>query len=70
MADEHTITVNGQPLTWREGMTVRDALDARRFVFKLLVVHVDGRLVKRARYDRTEVPEGATVEVLHLISGG
>ncbi len=70
MSDDPTILVNGDPLPWREGMTVRDVLDARRFVFKMLAVHVNGSVVPRKAYDRTEVPAGAEVKVIHMISGG
>ncbi len=65
-----TVTVNDEEVAWHEGMTVSDVLQARQYVFPLLVVHVDGRLIKRNRYGETEVPEGATVTVVHLMSGG
>lgn len=64
------IRVNGDPLEWREGMTVRDVIVARNYRFPLLIVTVDGRLVPREAYDVTPVPDGATVRVLHLMSGG
>jgi len=64
------LVVNGDPLDWREGMTVRDVLSAKNYVFKLLIVKVNGALVPRGSYDETLVPAGATVEVVHLISGG
>jgi len=51
-------------------MTVRDVLKARNYIFPLLVVTVDGRLVPRGAYDVTEVPRGAVVKVVHLMSGG
>ncbi len=70
MTDEPTITVNGDPLPWRGGMTVRDVLDARKFVFRMLAVRVNGTVVPRKAYDRTPVPEGAEVQVIHMISGG
>lgn len=70
MTDPPTITVNGDPLPWRDGMTVRDVLDARRFVFKMLAVHVNGTVVRRKAYDHTTIPAGADVKVIHMISGG
>ena len=69
MSDQ-TIQVNDNPMPWRPGMTVRDVLDECNYVFRMLVVNVDGRLIKRNRYDTTEVPRGAVVKVVHLISGG
>lgn len=64
------ITVNGNKLDWHEGMTVRDILNAKNYVFKMLVTKIDGTLVKRADYDSTTVPDEADVKVIHLISGG
>ncbi len=64
------IAVNGERIEWREGMTVRDVLKARRFSFPLLIVRIDGALVARGDYDTTTVPDDSEVDVLHLMSGG
>lgn len=64
------LVVNGDPLDWFEGMTVRDVLRAKNYVFKLLIVTVNGTLVPRGSYDDAPVPAGAVVQVVHLISGG
>ena len=64
------IVVNGEKMEWVAGMTVRDVLRARNFIFRMLVVQVNGELVKRSAYDDTPVPDGATVDVIHMISGG
>jgi sulfur carrier protein len=64
------IRVNGDPIEWREGMTVRDVLVARNYKFPLIIVTVNGHLVRREAYDTTVVPDEATVRALHLMSGG
>lgn len=64
------ITVNGEPLDWQPGMTVADVLKIRNYIFRMLVVQVDGELVKRGTYDKAKIPDGANVEVIHMISGG
>jgi len=64
------ITVNGEPLAHTPGMTVRDVLKARGFVFPLVIVRIGGQLVSREDFDTTPVPESAEVQVLHLMSGG
>ena len=70
-ADRGTrLLVNGDPVDWREGMTVRDLLKAKNYIFKLLIVTVNGTLVPRGAYDEAPVPAGAEVKVIHLISGG
>ncbi len=70
-ADRGTrLVVNGDPLDWHEGMTVRDVLKAKNYIFKLLIITVNGTLVPRGSYDEAPVPAGADVKVVHLISGG
>lgn len=64
------LQVNGEPLEWREGMTVRDVLKARNFIFPLLIITVDGVMVQRKEYDHTKVHDGASIRVVHLMSGG
>ncbi len=64
------ISVNGQPMPWRPGMTVAEILEIRNYIFRMLVIQVNGELVKRGTYDKAVVPDGATVEVIHMISGG
>ena len=65
-----TIQVNDRTVDWRAGMTITDVLKACDYVFPMLVVNLNGRLVKKANYDKTEVPDGAEVKVVHLVSGG
>ena len=64
------LQVNGEPLEWREGMTLRDILVAKRYTFPMLVVTLDGTLFLPDAYDSTPVPDGAEVMVMHLMSGG
>jgi thiamine biosynthesis protein ThiS len=64
------ITVNGEPMDWHEGMTVAEILKNRNYIFRMLVIQVNGELVKRGTYDKAVVPDGADVEVIHMISGG
>lgn len=65
------IRVNGQyDVEYRSGMTVQDVLDALKFSFRMIVVKVDGRVVLRKDFATTEVPDGAEVLAIHLISGG
>lgn len=64
------IRVNGDLIEWRDGMTIRDVLIARKYLFPLLIVTVDTGLVPRDAYDRTTVPDLADVKVVHLMSGG
>jgi sulfur carrier protein len=65
------IRVNNKfDVNFRLGMTVQDVLDALNFTFRMIVVKVDGVVVLQPDWDATEVPDGAEMQALHLISGG
>ncbi|NOR16013.1 MAG: sulfur carrier protein ThiS [Candidatus Aminicenantes bacterium] len=69
MAGE-TITVNGRTVPWQEGMTIQTVLEVMNYTFRLLVVKLDGRLIKKEKYKSTAVPENADVKVIHMVAGG
>ena len=64
------IRVNQEEMEWEAGMTVQDVLDRRKYTFPMIVVKVNGELVRKEAYELYEVPDGADVKVIHLISGG
>jgi len=65
------IRVNDQyDVDYRPGMTVQDVLDALKFSFRMIVVKIDGVVVLRRDFATTEVPDGAEMQAIHLISGG
>jgi thiamine biosynthesis protein ThiS len=51
-------------------MTVQDLLKLKNFTFKMLVIKINGTLVKKTEYETSQIHEGDDVHVLHLISGG
>lgn len=53
-----------------DGLTVRALLDRLGFTFPMIVVKVNGALVKRDRYDAVVVRDGDRVDAVHLVSGG
>ncbi|MCK9557136.1 MAG: sulfur carrier protein ThiS [Candidatus Cloacimonetes bacterium] len=65
-----SIKINGNIVDWQEGMTVRDALKVMNYTFPMLVIRINGKLVPKSDYDSTEIPVGAEVKIIHLISGG
>ncbi len=65
-----TITVNGKEKEYVEGETVARLLKRLNFVFPMVVVKVNDKVVARESFVDVEVPEDGKVEVIHLISGG
>ena len=65
-----TLTVNGEPHPWREGLTVEALLKEKSFSFPLKVVVVNKRIVKKGDQAAMLLQDGDVVEVVHLIGGG
>lgn len=51
-------------------LTVAELLQVKKFTFKMLVIKVNGHLVKKSEHNTAVVKDGDDVMVLHLISGG
>lgn len=61
---------NSQEVIDKETLTVAELLQIKNFTFKLLIIKINGKVVKQQEYENAEITEGDDVIVLHLISGG
>ncbi len=65
------ITLNNRPELFDfKKITVTKLLEHKNYTFKMLVIKVNGKLVKKDAYDSFELNDGDDVTVLHLVSGG
>lgn len=64
------INVNSDPLEWFEGMTVRDAIRARKYTFPRIAVWINDQPIDREDFDTAVIPDEAKVQIIHMISGG
>lgn len=53
-----------------DSLTINELLKVKNYTFKMLVIKVNEKLVKRDSYDSVFVKNGDEVNVIHLISGG
>jgi len=51
-------------------LSVQELLDVKKFTFKMLIIKINDKLVKRDDYDNAIIHDGDKVDVIHLISGG
>lgn len=51
-------------------LSVGELLKLKNFTFKMLVVKVNGKVVRKHEYESTMIKDGDEVTVLHLITGG
>lgn len=64
------IKVNTRERSWHDHLTVRGLLDEEQFIFKHIIVRVNGEYVPEEAYASTSIADGDDVMVLHLIAGG
>lgn len=53
-----------------EQLSIKELLAVKKFSFQLLVIKVNGELVRLRDHETTMVKEGDNVMILHLITGG
>ncbi len=51
-------------------ITVQELLNVRKFTFKMLIIKINGKIIKKDEYENTIIKDGDKVDVIHLISGG
>jgi len=51
-------------------LSVSKLLKIKNFTFKMLIVKINDKLIKKEEYDNTIINENDNIAVIHLISGG
>ena len=65
------INLNNRPEAFKlDVMTISEILVHKNYTFKMMVVKINGELIKKDRYTTTEVSDGDDVQIIHMISGG
>ena len=54
----------------KDALTVTQLLETKRFTFKMIIVKINGKLIKKENYKTAVINNGDNVNVIHLISGG
>ncbi len=53
-----------------EEMSVEQLLKLKKFTFPMIIVKINGKLIKKDKYSTSIIKNGDDVTALHLISGG
>ncbi len=65
------ITLNNRPEVFEKDiLTITEILRLKNFTFKMMVIKVNGKLIKKGQYNDAEVVNGDDVQIIHMISGG
>jgi thiamine biosynthesis protein ThiS len=62
--------LNNRPENWSDNLSIKDLLERKNYKFKMLVIKINGKLIKKSEYDSAIIPPKAEVQILHLMSGG
>jgi len=54
----------------REEISVDQLLKLKNFTFPMIIIKINGNLIRKENYRETVIREGDNVTALHLISGG
>lgn len=65
-----SIEVNGRKVDWVENETVSQLLKRMRYIFPLVVVKINDKVVPKKDFSNVIVPDNSKVAVIHMISGG
>jgi thiamine biosynthesis protein ThiS len=65
-----SIDVNGDIVQYVKGETIAELLARMSYVFPMVVVAIDDKLIQEADFASTQFPDGSKIEVIHLTSGG
>lgn len=61
---------NNQEEISPDNITISELLEVKKFTWKLLIIKLNGKVLKRHEYDTVRIKEGDDVSVIHLITGG
>lgn len=64
------IKVNNRDVEYVEGETVSGLLKRMNYIYRMLVVKIDGEVIPKIKYGDTPIPDGGAVEIIHIESGG
>ena len=65
-----SIIVNGREMEYKENESINRLLKRMKYLFPLVVVKLDGKIIPKELFIQTKLHNGAVVEVIHLTSGG
>lgn len=64
------IEVNGREVEWKENETVSELLKRMKYLFPLVIVKINGKVIPRKEFSKAVVPDNSKIDVIHMISGG
>ncbi len=54
----------------KDMLTITEILKEKNYTFKMMVIKINGKLIKKHERDTAQVVDGDDVQIIHMISGG
>lgn len=64
------VTVNGENREMPEHSTVADLVESLKLTGKRIAVELNGEIVPKSQHATTQLPAGATLEIVVAVGGG
>jgi len=64
------ITLDGEKIPWKSGMTVSHLLQEIADAHQYAVIRVNDKYVSRPSFDRYVIPDNAEIYLIPMIAGG
>lgn len=65
------ITLNNRPDSFDyESLSIAEVLKIKNYSFKLMVIKINGKLIRKPDYASSFIKNGDDVQIIHMISGG
>lgn len=64
------ITVKGRQIDWHPGLTIPELLETLGYKSRLVLVRIDGQVIRKQGWDNFIIPDGAQVDIRPLMAGG
>jgi sulfur carrier protein len=70
LASTVEVTINGKEEPHAAGMTIADYLASRELKDRLVVVELNGEIIKRTDFPSITIKAGDEIEIVHFVGGG
>jgi len=70
MGVEQMILVNGKEYEWKEGLTIQEILNVKKYTFPKIIVKINNNIIPKHEYATTLIHDGDEIKIIHLLAGG
>lgn len=64
------VTINGKTSEMIEKLSVRDVITERKLPVTLVIIELNGEIIKRELWDNLKLNPGDNLEIIRIIGGG